>query len=206
MTLFALSMVYAALYSFLLGFVSGASYDVLRILRIARTGQQKTTQPKTPSVRPLPTYFASAEKGKRLQIALAFLEDVFFCVVVATAVAILLYATNDGILRWYVVCAVAIGFFVYQRTLGRLVIACAQRILHTLYRIRMALYRIFVRPVITLCRRIALRLWRRVMRILRRHKTKRYFQSLPKRADPFAASKQGRKSKWEKKEKSNYVL
>ena len=61
-----------------------------------------------------------------------FIFDVCFCLCWAVAMAVLLYCTNDGQLRWSAVVVSLIGFGVYRCTIGRIVRPILQAVRLTL--------------------------------------------------------------------------
>lgn len=87
--------------SVVLGVALGVFYDGFRILRIVR---------------------GSVSRGK-METVLLFWEDLFFSVVSAVSTAILSYAMNRGRIRWFSLLAMAIGFWIYRKTVSKAVIA-----------------------------------------------------------------------------------
>ena len=65
------------------------------------------------------------------------MEDILFFVIVAITEILATYHINEGEIRIYGLMISAIGFFVYQKTLGRMFIFFSKKIL---YLIRMIIY------------------------------------------------------------------
>lgn len=87
--------------SVVLGFLAGALYDVFRIRRIAI----------------------------KIPILWHF-EDFFFMVLCGVVYAVLFYALNSGRVRGFAFAGGIVGFYVYRKTLGRLVMALSERIIN----------------------------------------------------------------------------
>ena len=124
----ALMFVYAALTGFGLGLV----YDGLRVLRMA-LGEQlppKKSEASQPGRRPLPLAI------------LLFAEDLIFALIVAVALILLGYYTNDGQLRAPAPVGMACGFFVYIHTVSRWVLRLAEFILGLMRRMILGIGRI----------------------------------------------------------------
>lgn len=124
----ALMFVYAALTGFGLGLV----YDGLRVLRMALGEQLPPKKPEAsqPGRRPLPLAI------------LLFAEDLIFALIVAVALILLGYYTNDGQLRAPAPVGMACGFFVYIHTVSRWVLRLAELILRLMRRMILGIGRI----------------------------------------------------------------
>ena len=101
----ALLFVYAAA----VGFCLGGVYDLLRILRMLCGYPPKQGRPSV------------------FLTVLLFLEDVLFMLTAAVALILLCYYANDGQIRAPAFIGMACGFFAYWQTVGRLVVAVAER-------------------------------------------------------------------------------
>ena len=87
--------------STLFGFLAGALYDVFRVRRIA------------------------------VKIPLLWhFEDFFFMVFCGAVYSLLFYALNSGRVRGFAFAGGIVGFYVYRKTLGRLVMALSERIIN----------------------------------------------------------------------------
>ena len=99
-------------FSFLSGVVLGALYDVLRIRRMA-----------------------TRRAGKhRLDLVLTFFEDVIFCLLATVTMILVTYKLYYGIPRWYAYAAFALGFFLWQKTVGRLIMKLSDKIIDLIAR------------------------------------------------------------------------
>lgn len=147
-------------YSFLLGLGLGLLYDVFRIVRVmtgrleiydstpARGKRETIRLPMPPLVRDifgrrvLPIGLAQKGNGKIHKILMGiwlFFEDILFFTIAGTAVALLMYYTNDGQFRLMALAVAAFGFVTYYLTLGKLVLAFSQAV------------SFFVRSALTYC-------------------------------------------------------
>ena len=86
--------------SVVFGFVAGALYDIFRIRRIAI----------------------------KIPIIWHF-EDFFFMVFCGVVYAVLFYALNSGRVRGFAFAGGISGFYIYRKTLGRLVISLSEKII-----------------------------------------------------------------------------
>ena len=93
--------------SFLIGMMLGAVYDVFRIRRKATRKADK----------------------KWLDLILTLFEDVVFCTFAAVSMILANYKLYFGIPRWYAYAACALGFFVWQKTVGRLIMKLSDKII-----------------------------------------------------------------------------
>ena len=128
------------LYSVLLGFFLGASYDIIRLTRIGAGIKYGVKDTKKYNFREyaLIGHFFKAEEKKpsrkkdSLLSILVFFGDVIFCLFSSVSIAIFIYYFNNGEFRGFVLFGAAFGFFIYYFTLGRLVIYISERIVFAL--------------------------------------------------------------------------
>lgn len=99
------------LWSFAVGAMLGAIWDVFRVIRVAMSVE---------NTEDLPRFY------RRLLNVCAFAEDILFSVIAAVGVTIFVYHTNDGKFRWFALAGCALGFYIYYKTIGRLVISIAK--------------------------------------------------------------------------------
>ncbi len=126
----ALSEMFAM--AFLLGAGFGALYDILRITRVM-LGVSYGISSKSTDFFYSRTYPLIGKIEKReskakqniLNIIIA-IEDVLFCTVIGAVFCVFLYYTNDGIFRLGALIAVFIGFFIYYRTIGTIILYFAE--------------------------------------------------------------------------------
>ena len=92
--------------SIIFGVIFGAVYDLFRIRRKA-----------------LPVRSRAAE------YILIFFEDVIFSLFVSVCLILLCYKTHFGIPRWYSYAGSALGFYLYRRTLGKIVMGLTEKLI-----------------------------------------------------------------------------
>ena len=125
------------LYSILLGFFLGASYDIIRLTRIAVGVKYGTSGEKNYSFAKyslIGKFFYSKEKNPSRKKhsflpVFIFLGDVTFCLFSSVAIAIFIYYFNSGEFRAFVLFGAALGFIIYYFTLGKMVIYLSERII-----------------------------------------------------------------------------
>ena len=119
------------------GIFLGMVYDMFRLFRIA--GNDKTYS-VTNAIKN--RYFSKIHFGGKSRkhisdTVFVFIEDVLFFLVVAVTEILATFHFNHGEIRIYCLLISAIGFFIYQKTMGRLVIFLSSK---TLYLIRRIIY------------------------------------------------------------------
>lgn len=133
--------------SLLLGIALGALYDLFRIRRLAFRRASKE-----------PTHSTDPVKHRRLHSLIAamllHIEDALFGVAAGIATALLYFALSRGQVRLMAIFGEGVGFLLYRQTLGRLVMACADRILRLIAFLINLLVRFFLLPPIRLLKRI----------------------------------------------------
>ncbi len=149
--------------SLLLGIALGLLYDVFRIRRLAceRRDRSASSQPKKKRFRTLPWVLLSM---------LLHVEDLLFGLIAGVSTAILYFALSMGQVRLMAIVGEGVGLLLYRLTLGRLVMAFADRLLRLLAWLWHLLVRFVIRPPI----RLVLRLITALARLVRRlHRTRR---------------------------------
>ena len=122
------------------GIFSGVVYDIFRLSRIARNDKTFSVHISIKS-RFFPNHFNHKKQKKRIsESALIFIEDILFFIIAAIAEILATFQLNSGEIRIYSLCISVIGFFMYQKTLGKSVIFFSRKIL---YLIRRIVYLIF---------------------------------------------------------------
>ena len=124
-----------------------------------------------------------------------FFEDFFFCILFACAIAVLVFAMQDGVVRWYPFAACALGFFAYRLTLGRLVMRSATAILTLCRRVLAWTVKRTLVPIRACLRRFLCAIYARVGNTVHRWTTKRYAKRLPARMIPSVGAKEKRGSR-----------
>ena len=119
----------AALYlwSFLLGACFGGVYDVLRITRVLLgVHYSRRTADRLRAIKlPLLSQTRRKKESPLLGIVI-FLEDLFFCLFVASVMILLFYGANHGKLRFPAFLLAAVGFLLYRASLGRTVMTFSE--------------------------------------------------------------------------------
>ena len=115
------------------GIFLGAVYDVFRLIRISRNDQTNSVKK---AIRD--RYFPNKKRNHKIKMAetvLVFIEDILFFIIVAVVHILATYHFNDGEIRIYSLMISALGFFVYQKTLGRLILFFSKKILYLIRKI-----------------------------------------------------------------------
>ncbi len=123
------------LYSLLLGVFLGATYDVIRLSRIA-VGVKYENSSKKPfdfsSLRIVGKYIKHKEKKTKKHSFLSFfvcIGDILFFVFFGVCISIFTYHFNSGEFRFFILFGAFLGFLFYYLTLGRLVLYLSARII-----------------------------------------------------------------------------
>lgn len=98
--------------AFIIGIMLGAIYDVFRIRRKAARKAGK----------------------RRLDFVLTLFEDVVFCLFATVCMILATYKLYFGIPRWYAYVSCALGFFLWQKTVGRLIMKLSDKIIDLIAR------------------------------------------------------------------------
>ena len=99
-------------FSFFVGITLGLVYDVFRIRRKAARKAGK----------------------RRVDFVLTFFEDVIFCLFATVSMILVTYKLYFGITRWYAYVSCVLGFFLWQKTVGRLVMKLSDKIIELIAR------------------------------------------------------------------------
>ena len=116
--------------SFMVGVALGVLYDVLRIGRVLIGMNHYTSAATVPVF--CPKFCKRREKKSRTRFVkihfniLLGVQDIFFCLTMGAAVAVLLFYHNNGEFRGFVIIAILAGFAVYLMTVGKLVINASE--------------------------------------------------------------------------------
>lgn len=118
------------------GIFLGIVYDIFRLFRIARN--DKTYAP-IPILQnrffPDLIFEKTTKKSFFSDTVLIFAEDILFFFLVAVTEVLTLFHLNGGEIRIYGLLFSAVGFFVYQKTVGNLLIFLSKKILYLFRRI-----------------------------------------------------------------------
>ena len=133
--------------TFILGIMLGAIYDVFRIRRKA-----------------------ARKAGKRwLDFVLTLFEDVVFCLFATVCMILATYKLYFGIPRWYAYVSCALGFFLWQKTVGRLTMKLSDKIIDLIARAFPFIKRKLLRPIFLRIKDLT----KKITAKCRRHKIKR---------------------------------
>jgi len=106
-------------YSFILGLIFGAGYDIIRIVHLMLS-------------------------GFRLRQPILFLLDLVYMLLMTVGCSVFAYAFNHGVLRLFILVPMGAGFAVYYNTAGRLVMFFSEALIRA---IRTVLHYTVVLPV-----------------------------------------------------------
>jgi hypothetical protein len=119
------------------GIFLGTIYDFFRFSRIARNDPAYSVKQKIKD-RFFPNSKSDNKKTNSKQNSesiIIFVEDVLFFIVVAITEILAIFHFNNGEIRLCYLIASAIGFFVYQKTMGKLIIFFSKKILYFIRKI-----------------------------------------------------------------------
>jgi len=159
------------LYSFIVGIMLGAVWDLFRTSRVFLGVRYGASAPRFSSLK-LPLIGRRERKGRGLKFllrardVLVFAQDICYSIIASAVIVILLYQANYGQVRIYAVMCAAVGFLLYYKTVGSAVIFAVQ---YVILGIRIAFsYALFfiiwpLKQVFRLVKRLCLRLARIVI-------------------------------------------
>ncbi len=124
-------------YAAVLGAVLGLLWDAFRIARMlfgigadearrARFAARKLPLIRNPFLR------EKTKRKARYEAVVIFCFDLAYSAVLTVVYTLFLYCANNGTVRWYLLLGSALGFFVYRKTLGVLVMRSAEALLFLL--------------------------------------------------------------------------
>ena len=131
------------------GIFLGAVYDIFRLLRIARNDKTNGAFKAIGD-----RYFPDRKKSTRHfpDAVLVFIEDILFFVIVAITEILATFHINEGEIRIYGLLISVIGFFAYQKTLGRMIIFFSRKILYLIRKIVYLIACLILTPVLFVLR------------------------------------------------------
>ncbi len=117
---FAADEIKLVVYAFLFGIAAAAVYDIFRMIRTFLGCGLKSEKRFTECELPLIGKQKQRKNklGKHISDAILILLDLLYMLVFAVAITLFYYSYNDGIVRWYTLLGIAIGFFTYMKTVG----------------------------------------------------------------------------------------
>lgn len=116
--------------AFVFGAVMGAVYDVFRITRVligvsyGGRSADHLYQIEYPLIGKLKKKDNGIKRG--FTDIIIGIGDIIFCLLAGSAFSVFIYYTNDGIFRFHAFFASFLGFVVYYKTLGALIISFAE--------------------------------------------------------------------------------
>ncbi len=114
------------LYSIALGFLFGLYYELFRLLRLCFFKH---------------TFFI-------------FWEDLIFFLPITGVFLLFTFAFSDGVVRWFSVAGLAMGFVLYLNTLGKIISFFSFQILRVIKAILRFLYSITVAPLLSVLKKV----------------------------------------------------
>ena len=109
---FANNQLYVVLISLVFGFTLGFVYDLLSFsgyLLGIKTIVTKSRVEKR---------FEIINKKKKINKVFLFFWDVLYFIIITPMCAIFLYGVSEGIVRWYIILSMLVGYVIYRATLG----------------------------------------------------------------------------------------
>ena len=100
------------IFSLLIGIMLGAIYDVFRIRRKAARRANKHL----------------------IDLIMTVFEDIIFCLFATVCMILVTYKLHFGIPRWYSYASCALGFYLWQKTVGRLIMKLSDKIIDLISR------------------------------------------------------------------------
>ena len=131
------------------GIFLGAIYDIFRFCRIARTDHTYNIKQKLKN-----RFFIKNDSDnkktneKHFEPTIVFIEDILFFIIVAVTEILALFHFNNGEIRICFLIVSATGFFVYQKTLGNLIVFFSKKILYFIRKTMYLLICIVLTPVL----------------------------------------------------------
>ena len=139
--------------SILLGFCFGLFFEIFRFLRLA-----------------LPHH-----------TLLVAVEDLAFFLPATSVFLLFTFACSDGVLRWFSVAGLGIGFFLYMETLGKILLFFSDRILRFLRWLLRLCYRLTLKPLFNVIKKVTFTLFTKIKKTVIIKKKRREFLRLEKR-------------------------
>lgn len=163
-----------ALRSALLGVFFGAVWDLFRIFRIAQRG---TVKAGAGAFRRALAFFF-----EQFETVAVFLQDMIFFMFAGVCMCIFLYRYDSGRIRGLSLFCTAGGFALYFFTVGRLVIAVAEKTVAFIRRLIKTLYKYSLRPFFRAVRKILSYIIRLFYKKHLTNRTKSYIKVIGKSA------------------------
>ncbi len=124
-------LLYILFISLVLGVFLGVVYDFFRIRRVSYSVGKKSNNIR-----------------ERVEVAIIAFEDILYSLICSIVVCIFIFYTNSGKFRALALFGALAGFYIYYKTVGRLVIACSEKIIRFVKYILRKIYTIFLLPLL----------------------------------------------------------
>ena len=109
-------------YSFILGLIFGAGYDIIRILQILCGIMPEDDE-------------SDGKISRRVRFCLLLLFDALTMLLFGAAFSVFVYWANDGDFRWFMAAGTIGGFALWHATLGRVVMFFSEKIVALIHRL-----------------------------------------------------------------------
>ena len=91
--------------------------------------------------------FRVSRKVKKSNVYVVFIQDLVFWILTAFLAFYVIFYSNDGILRWYEIFLIGIGFFLYELSLSHLVSYIVEKIAKAVLRILKVTLKFILAPI-----------------------------------------------------------
>ena len=125
MTLLGINILRALVF----GIFLGASYDVIRIIRVMLGASSYGARDPFKRVyeKGIKNVFCGVGKGFASHVTV-FITDIIYFTFAGAAFSVFLFCFNYGIFRWFIFIFALLGFLIYYFTVGRLVVGFSEEI------------------------------------------------------------------------------
>lgn len=119
------SLALCFLYSVVFGILSGALYNVLKIVKIALGADNSKRRKYFSFLYSKGIKHVLKSGGKIYSHAVTFFTDIIFFVSEGCLFSLFLFVFNYGIFRWFLLAGAVLGFGIYHSTVGKAVVKAA---------------------------------------------------------------------------------
>ena len=155
-------------YSVMCGVLMGLIYEILRILRVtlfpSSVRISRFKMKRLPSTSEATAVALRGDDTGVFSAAYIFnaVCDVLFGVISGACAAVLIFHTNNGEIRWFALAGCALGFAVYLRTLGRLILRIYVKTKNVVFKFVKRVLSVLLLPIIIPIKAISKRLKKRM--------------------------------------------
>lgn len=110
-----LNQIMVTLNSIAFGIFLGIVYDVLSFIGLffgLMNLNEKVKNKMLPRIE---------EKNVVIKNIIQFIFDIFYFLIASLLISVFAFGVNKGIVRWYIIVGIFIGFMIYKRTIGMLI-------------------------------------------------------------------------------------